>query len=85
MKLFDRAKNGIKKTWMIIKQNLNSNSSRKLINEFEINGHMVSDPDEIANKFNEYFLNIAFNLSAQIKQAPSHETYLHNPTGNVSF
>ena len=61
--MFDIAKHDIKKTWLVIKENLNKKNSNKIHKEFVINDQTVCDPDEIANKFNDYFLNIARNLA----------------------
>ena len=65
---------------MTLKRKSQQKNSNKIHKEFVINDQTVCDPDEIANKFNDYFLNIARNLADKIEPAPSHDSYLNNPT-----
>ena len=57
-------------------------------NKFILNNVTITDPDEIANEFNRYFINIGRSLSDQIQSIHSSQDYLpqHNkPTSNFSF
>ena len=69
--------NNLKKTWCIIKDVLNKNKSTKLNDTFKYNNHTTTDKSSIANKFNEYFVNIGSTLAASIPQGgPDYRTYL---------
>ena len=59
-------KNDIKQTWTIIKDTLHRKTKCELPNQFFIGNRAVTNPDEIANEFNEYFVNIGRLLSEQI-------------------
>ena len=51
-------KNDIKQTWTIIKDKFHRKTKCELPNQFFIGNRAVTNPDEIANEFNEYFVNI---------------------------
>ena len=68
-------KNDIKQTWTIIKVTLHRKTKCELPNQFFIGNRAVTNPDEIANEFNEYFVNIGRLLSEQIT--------LHTPAKNI--
>ena len=69
--------NNLKKTWSIIKDVLNKNKNSKLNDTFKYNDQTTSDKDIIANKFNEYFVNIGSNLASTIpERGPSYKTFL---------
>ena len=80
MRLFTTFKNDIKKTWKIIKETLNNNTSSNYVTEFVVDNEVIKDPDLIANKFNEYFINIGSKLSEQITSVTSYTEYLKNQT-----
>ena len=62
-------KNNLKKVWAIIKKVINKNKSKK----------KITDPNEIANGFNDYFVNIGPTLASKIKsKGLSHRSFLHN-------
>ena len=83
--LFDLRKNYIKKTWNTIRDLLSQNSTRKNIRSILINNVEVTDPEELANKFNDYFSTIAIELDSQIP--PSNNSPLCNmaPSRQNSF
>ena len=56
-------KNDIKQTWTIIKNTLHRKTNCELHQQFFICNRAVTNPDKIANKFNEYFVNIGHLLS----------------------
>ena len=51
--------------------------------EFIWNDRIITDLDEIANKFNTYFINIGHSLSEQIHATRSSDEYLNNRTNTV--
>lgn len=59
----------IKKSWELIKEIINKKKqSSKIRDKICINGHSEQNPTTIANAFNEYFVNIGFNLSESLPQ-----------------
>ena len=69
--------NNLKKTWSIIKDVLNKNKTSKINDTFKYNNCVTSDKNVIANKFNDYFVNIGTTLAATIPQGgPSYNSYL---------
>ena len=59
----------MKKTWSVINEVVNKDNSRKNFPEhFKINGLHVSNKQVIANKFNEYFIEIGPKLAETTAQ-----------------
>jgi Reverse transcriptase (RNA-dependent DNA polymerase) len=58
--------NNLNKTWKIIKQILNSNDESCSPDAFVINGQLTEIPGDVANAFNDYFINIGPNLASKI-------------------
>ena len=78
MRLFAIHKNDIQKTWIVINNTLNNNSRNSRQSECIVNNNKLTDPGDIANAFNDYFINIGRQLSDKI-QSPHHNGgYLHN-------
>ena len=71
-------KNDMKKTWGVISDTLKRNRKSKSQAEFIYENHVIRDTDEIANHFNDYFINIARTLSQQIQPTHSFNNYLNN-------
>ena len=69
---FNLYQNYVKKTWALIKET-----------EFIWNDRIITDLDEIANKFNTYFINIGQSLSEQIHATRSSDEYLSNRTNTI--
>ena len=68
-----------KKIWTGINTLLNRHRKKQNTIYLEDNG-FISDPGKVANKFNDFFLNIADKLSAKIvDKNSSHQDYLKNP------
>ena len=59
-------KNDMKKTWGVISDTLKRNRKSKSQAEFIYENHVIRDTEEIANHFNDYFINIARTLSQRI-------------------
>lgn len=81
VRIFNIYRSDLKKTWSIINKNLKSSNCRPT-HEFEIDGITVTDPDSIANKFNEYFVNIGTSLAEQIHSTNCFTDYLPIPTNS---
>jgi len=70
---FNNVKESIKDTWKLINNVLRDNvqsNTRSKITEVKDNNFSLTEPSEIANKFNEYFCNIGPNLAKKIPLVP---------------
>ena len=74
--VFNRFKNNIKQTWKVIKETLHKNNFAKISKGFRHNGKIIDNPQEIANAFNLYFINIGPSIAEQINSNRSHRDYL---------
>ena len=59
-------KSNLRKVWAIIKNVINKNKSKKKSDQFISNNKKITNPSEIANGFNDYFVNIGPTLAAKI-------------------
>ena len=59
-------KNNLRKVWTIIKQVVNKNKGNKISDQFIMNDRKETDPNMIANGFNNYFANIGPTLASKI-------------------
>ena len=59
---------------------ITNKSKGKLHCEFDLDGKIITNSDEIADAFNEYFLNIGQKLSYQIIPVHQHSHFLDNET-----
>ena len=74
-----------KQIWIGINTPLNRHKKQQNTIYLEENG-FISDPTKVANKFNDFFLNIAEKLSAKIENKNSKfQDYLKNPNKNNFF
>jgi exonuclease III len=65
--LLEDNKHDMKKSWKVLKEVIGNDSSNSSANsEIKINNSISNDSYEIANSFNEYFVNIASTLSKNI-------------------
>ena len=78
LRLFAIDKNDIQKTWIVINNTLNNNSRNSRQSEFIVNNNKLTDPGDIANAFNDYFINIGRQLSDKIQSPHHYSDYLHN-------
>ena len=79
---FTKYKNDVKKTWDTIKTILNNTSKTKdFPSYFLVNGTCVTNPKEIADKFNQFYVNVGSTLSEAIVQPEnkSFKDYLLTP------
>ena len=56
-------KNNLRKVWTIIKQVINRKKSLKTHDKFMYNNREITDPQTIADGFNNYFVNIGPTLA----------------------
>ena len=70
-------KNDMIKTWGVISDTLKSSDKSKSQVEFIAGNHIVCDTVEIANHFNDYFINISRTLLQQIQPTHSCDHYLN--------
>ena len=64
---FERAQNNVKQTWREIRDIINKCKNTSSINEINVNGTTLNNPNEIADKFNRYFVNIGPTLANKIE------------------
>ena len=84
--LFSKYKADVKKTWSIIKDTLGKTNSQKINCEFEVDNRTITDPVEIANEFNKYFVAIGQSLSHNAQPDKSYNEYLSNrPHCHLTF
>ena len=75
--LLEINKNNFKKTCSIIRSVINDCKPSKLNESFLYNNSIITDKNEVSNKFNDYFVNVGKTLAAQIpKSGPSFHKYL---------
>ena len=74
--VFTQFKNDIKQTWKVIKETLHKNKFAKISEKFCHLGKIIDNPQDIANAFNTYFINIGPFTAEQIHSGESHKTYL---------
>ena len=65
-------------------ETINRKKKSQLTSEFIIGTQKVIDPNQIANAFNDYFINIGNSLSQQIQPAHNYSDYLRTQI-NSSF
>ena len=81
--IFNQHKQAARRMWGLLNETLNRNIRKQTIQEFSHNNGTTSDPEVIANTFNEYFINIGGSLAEQIPEAPLFYVYLNNPSETV--
>ena len=57
------SKSNLKKSWQILKGIINKRKYRPPVQEFDSNGIIIKDGEQIANKFNKSFVNVGSYLS----------------------
>ena len=79
---FNENSSNSKKVWQGINKLLNRGTKKQGTIFLEENG-LISDPFKVANKFNDYYLNIADKLCEKIPQKNNeYQDYLKNPNKN---
>ena len=62
-------KSNLKKSWQILKGIINKRKYRSAVQEFDSNGTIIKDGEQIPNKFNKLFVNVGSNLSRAIPKS----------------
>ena len=62
-------KSNLKKSWQILKGIINKRKYRSAVQEFDSNGTIIKDGEQIPNKFNKFFVNVGSNLSRAIPKS----------------
>ena len=69
---FDEMNNNIKKTWEGIRKIVNVKKSTKFtISHLNINGKIVDEPADIANNFNNFFVNVGPQTERTVPKVPT--------------
>ena len=64
---FEQAKDDLRETWKIIKDVINKKPTDSLITDsFKFENKIITNPEDISNKFNDFFVTIGPNLDAKI-------------------
>ena len=84
--LFSKYKEVVKKTWSINKDTLGKTNSQYINCEFEVHSRTITDPAEMANEFNKYFVSIGESLSHNTQPDKSYNECLRNrPNCHLTF
>ena len=84
-KYFTDNANNSKNTWKGINKLLNRNKSKQKTIYLQDNDGLINDQRKVANKFNEYFINVG-KLSAKIQnKTTKFQDYLKNPNESSLF
>ena len=72
-----KAKKDPKKTWKILKEAMNINSNSQKIDKINLNSKILTEPNEIANAFNDFFVTAGQSIADSIPHtARTPESYL---------
>ena len=75
----EKHRSDIRASWNVLKSIINRNKKRKVATRFKINNNIIENPEAIADKFNEYFINIGPTLAKDIPSSDrTPSDYLHN-------
>ena len=88
LRTFAFYRNDLKQTWSVTKDTLHKKLHSAPSNKFILYNVTITDPDEIVDEFNKYFIDIGWTLSDQIQSIHYSQDDLpqHNkPTSNFSF
>ena len=77
---FLRYKQDMKNTWSTIKEIINKKPEKKdYPDKFILDNHEITTPQEIADEFNKYFVEIGPTLAGKIKTQATFDKYLTKP------
>ena len=82
VRTFERFKYDIKQTWSTINETLHRKKKKSLPSVFSHNGKMLRDSVEIANSFNQYFIDVGPSLANRIDSNRHFRDYLRTPSVN---
>ena len=82
-KYFNMYRTNLKKTWDLINTTINSKCTRENPCRFSLNDEYITDKNDIANAFNNYFVNIGQTMARNISsQNAPFNSYL---TENITY
>ena len=87
-KLLAMHKNDMKKTWQVLNQCMGKNKSRSSLPKcFKVNNVEINDSEEIANGFNNFFVNVGPSLAENIPKSDedSFKDYIQYKSGYSMF
>ena len=83
---FEKTKNNMKQTWKEINSILGSGKRHLPQCKFQSESGVVTDPQEISNKFNEFFVNVGPKLASEIhNDGKNYYDYLHSMTSSNMY
>ena len=83
---FQQNVGNIRKSWDLIREVINKNKIKQKSTTFNINGHKVDDLGQIANSFNEFYLNIADKISQSLPRInKNYSSFLPNANPSTIF
>ena len=86
LKYFDKFRLNSKKTWTGIKEIINNTKNVGSSINLKINGKMVTDQRRVANRFNDFFINVSQSLVDQLGRGnKAINDYLLHPVKNTIF
>ena len=62
-----KVQDNMSKTWKLLNEITNRNKSPKIISQIKTNDELTDDPQQISEKFNNYFVNIGPDLASKIQ------------------
>ena len=83
----EQNKNNLRKTWNILREAIRKkNDKTSLINEISSDGLLISNSKDMSNKFNEYFTNVADNITNNLNPSDRDcSYYLTESNSNFLF
>ena len=62
----EQANGNLKETWKIIKDVIDEKTDSLITDSFNFENKMITSPEDISNKFNDFFVTVGSNLDAKI-------------------
>jgi len=81
---FESIKKNIKLTWCEIRRIINE-SKHLSVNELDVNGTSINDPESITNKFIEYFISIGPTFASKIETITDNPMKYNKPVRHSMF
>ena len=83
---FEKVKHDPKKAWKTVNQNLNRNQTCQEIHALKTQNGDISDPTELAECFNDYFINVGPDIAKTIDKNDRNFTdYISKATSKLNF
>ena len=74
---FNKNRNDMRKMWNSISDLLNKSKNKKTgIKNIIVQGNSITDPQEIANHFNDFFINIGPSLNKKMAKSDNQKEYI---------